>query len=86
MVDSCSRRSSCGGFIVCEEAACSGCGACGGRCGDTGTSRATGCGAVSDIAGAVESAEIGDGSGGELMGLVRSGSLEEAARAWWGCG
>ena len=85
-MDSCSRRSSCGGFIVWEEAACSGCGVCGGRCGDTGTSRATGCGAVSDIAGTVATAEIGDGSGRDLEGLDGSGSLEEAARAWWSCG
>jgi hypothetical protein len=85
-MDSCSRRSSCGGFIVCEEVACSGCGACGGRCGGyTGTSRATGCGGVSDIAGAVEAAEIGDGSGRELEGFGGSGSLEEAIDAWWDC-
>jgi hypothetical protein len=75
---SCSRRNSCGGFIVCDETACSVWGACGGLCVDIGTSRATGCGGVSEVGGAGEAARVGNGSGGGLERLGGSGSLEEA--------
>jgi len=52
MMDSCSRRNSCGGFIVCDETACSAWEVCEGLRVDKGTSRATGCGGVSEAAGA----------------------------------
>lgn len=71
-MDSCSRRDSCGGFIICDEKACSPWGACEGLRVDKGTSRATGCDGVS---------EAGNDSGGGLERLGGSGSLGEAVPA-----
>ena len=76
-----SRRGGCGGMLACDEAACSCCGVCGGRCRGAGASRATGCGAVLDIAGAVGAGEIADGLGRDLDGLGGSSSPKEAEGA-----
>ena len=81
-MDSCSRRSSCGGFIVCDETACSAWGACGDLRGEIGTSRAIGCGGASEAADAgEEAARVGSGSGVVLEKLGGAGSLEEAVPA-----
>jgi hypothetical protein len=69
MMGSSSRRGDCGGLLACDEAACAGCGVCGGGCRGAGASRATGCGGVYDIAVVVWAGEIRDGSGRDMDGL-----------------
>ena len=81
-----SRRGGCGGLLACNEAACAGCEACGGRCRGAGVGRATGCGGISDIAAAVWAGEIGDGSGRDVDGIRGFGSPEEAEGATGGGG
>lgn len=67
-----SRRGGCGGLLACDEAACAGCGVCGGE--GAGASRSTGCGGVYDFAVVVGADEIGDGAGRDGDGL-RGGSV-----------
>jgi len=67
-----------GGLLACDEAACAGCGVCAGRSRGAGTSRATGCGGVYDIAVGVRAGEISNGSGIDIDGLRGSDSPEEA--------
>lgn len=65
-----------------EKASSKVCGVCGDGCTGAGASRANGCGGGYDIAVAVGTGEIGDGSGRDIDGIRGSGSLEEAEDAW----